>query len=46
MNHGDKTPSQYIIKKTDGCNYMFHEWKSGDYIIGGMNLILLCIKIS
>lgn len=30
---GDHTASHYIIKTIDGEQYMFFEWKSGDYII-------------
>jgi hypothetical protein len=29
----DHTASHYIIKTIDGTQYMFFEWKSGDYII-------------
>jgi hypothetical protein len=29
----DKTASQYTIKKINGIDYMFFEWKSGDYTI-------------
>lgn len=32
MHEGDKTASRYVIKDVDGTNYMFFEWKSGDYI--------------
>lgn len=28
----DKTASEYIIKDINGKQYMFFEWKSGDYI--------------
>lgn len=30
---GDKTASRYLIKKIKGAEYMFFEWKSGDYTI-------------
>ena len=30
---GDHTASHYIIKTIDGSQYMFFEWKSGDYTI-------------
>jgi bla regulator protein BlaR1 len=33
MHHGDKTASRYTIKEIDGHQYMFFEWKSGDYTI-------------
>jgi len=31
INPRDKTASKYLIKQIDGENYMFFEWKSGDY---------------
>ena len=31
----DKTNSEYTIKEIDGKNYMFFEWKSGDYSFRG-----------
>ena len=37
LNHNDKTASAYEIKKIDGKEYMFFEWKSGDYTFRGMN---------
>ena len=30
---GDHTASRYTIKEINGAQYMFFEWKSGDYII-------------
>lgn len=36
MHHGDKTASRYEIKTIDGREYMFFEWKSGDYTFRGM----------
>jgi len=30
---GDKTASRYLIKNIGGTNYLFFEWKSGDYIL-------------
>jgi len=30
---GDKTASRYEIKELDGAQYMFIQWKSGDYTI-------------
>ncbi len=35
LHHGDKTASAYTIKRIDGKEYMFFEWKSGDYIFRG-----------
>ncbi len=35
LHHGDKTASAYEIKKIDGKEYMFFEWKSGDYTFRG-----------
>ncbi|WMJ85536.1 M56 family metallopeptidase [Anaerocolumna sp. MB42-C2] len=36
IHHGDKTAGKYVIKEIDGSQYMFWEWKSGDYTIRGM----------
>lgn len=33
---GDKTAARYEIKKISGAEYMFFEWKSGDYTLRGM----------
>jgi bla regulator protein BlaR1 len=33
LHHGDKTASRYEIKKINGVEYLFFEWKSGDYVI-------------
>ncbi len=33
MHHGDKTASRYEIRNIGGQEYMFFEWKSGDYTI-------------
>ena len=33
IHHGDKTASRYELKKLGGKEYMFFEWKSGDYVI-------------
>ncbi|MCE5230464.1 M56 family metallopeptidase [bacterium] len=33
LHDGDKTASRYEIKQIDGYNYMFVEWKVGDYTI-------------
>ena len=35
MHHGDKTASAYGIKNIKGQQYMFFEWKSGDYVFRG-----------
>lgn len=32
-----KTASKYTIKKLDGTDYMFFEWKAGDYILRDMD---------
>ncbi len=37
LDHNDKTASAYEIKKIDGKEYMFFEWKSGDYTFRGQN---------
>ncbi len=33
MHAGDRTAARYEIKKIAGAEYMFFEWKSGDYTI-------------
>ena len=33
LHSGDHTASHYTIKTIDGKQYMFFEWKSGDYVI-------------
>ncbi len=35
MHGGDKTASRYELKKIKGRDYMFLEWKSGDYVLRG-----------
>lgn len=35
INEGNKTVSKCIIKKIEDETYMFYEWKTGDYTIGG-----------
>ena len=35
ISQSNKTASKYQIKKVDGEQYMFMEWKNGDYIFGG-----------
>ena len=33
INPGEKTAASYKIRNIDGTNYMFMEWKNGDYIL-------------
>jgi|GEM_PF-364551 len=33
LHPGDNTAARYTIKTIDGQQYMFFEWKSGDYVI-------------
>jgi bla regulator protein BlaR1 len=33
LHHGDKTASRYEIRKINGADYLFFEWKSGDYTL-------------
>ena len=35
LNKREKTASAYEIKIIDGVEYLFREWKTGDYIFGG-----------
>ena len=35
LNRREKTASAYEIKMIDGKEYLFREWKSGDYSFGG-----------
>ena len=35
LNKRSKTASAYFIKEIDGKEYLFREWKSGDYSFGG-----------
>lgn len=35
LNRREKTASAYEIKTIDGKEYLFREWKSGDYSFGG-----------
>lgn len=37
LHAGDITASKYTLKKIDGEDYMFLEWKSGDYIFWRLN---------
>lgn len=34
LNKREKTASAYFIKKIDGKEYLFKEWKNGDYVFG------------
>ncbi|MEG1751924.1 MAG: hypothetical protein RR140_03950 [Clostridia bacterium] len=36
LSKADSTASAYWIKKIDTKDYLFMEWKSGDYIFGNM----------
>jgi beta-lactamase regulating signal transducer with metallopeptidase domain len=40
----DDTASKYIIKEIDGSEYMFFEWKSGDYTIRYMKPFYYVLK--
>jgi bla regulator protein BlaR1 len=44
MHHGDRTASRYEIKKLGGAEYMFFEWKSGDYVFRGMKPFYYVLK--
>lgn len=35
IHDGDRTVSRFLIKEIDDVEYMFFEWKSGDYTIRG-----------
>ncbi len=35
FDHHEKTAGKYTIKEIDGINYMFWEWKNGDYVRSG-----------
>ena len=35
MNKREKTASAYEIVMIDGKEYLFREWKTGDYSFGG-----------
>lgn len=37
LHKDDLTASEYLIKEIDGTQYMFMEWKSGDYIFGRLD---------
>ena len=44
MHHGDRTASKYEIRKIDGAEYMFFEWKSGDYVFRGAKPFYYVLK--
>lgn len=35
LAHISKVAEQYILRRLKGCDYLFIEWKSGDYTFGG-----------
>ncbi|HAN04449.1 MAG TPA: hypothetical protein DCW72_05945 [Elusimicrobia bacterium] len=44
MHQGDKTASKYEIKKIGGAEYLFFEWKSGDYVFRGAKPFYYVLK--
>ncbi len=44
INQGEKTASAYVIEEIGGAQYMFCEWKSGDYTIRGMKPCYYVLK--
>ncbi len=34
FHRGDRTAADYYIKQMEGVDYLFVEWKSGDYVFG------------
>lgn len=44
MHSGDKTASKYEIKKIGGADYLFFEWKSGDYVFRGARPFYYVLK--
>jgi bla regulator protein BlaR1 len=44
INSNEKTASKYEIMNIKGSDYMFCEWKSGDYVLGGMQPQLYVLK--
>ena len=44
LHHGDHTASAYEIRKIGGAEYMFFEWKSGDYVFRGMKPFYYVLK--
>lgn len=44
INEQNQTNSAYTIKEIDGTNYMFYEWKSGDYSYRGQEPYLYVLE--
>jgi len=44
MHQGDQTASKYVIKEINGEEYLFFEWKSGDYSIRGQKPYYYVLK--
>jgi bla regulator protein BlaR1 len=44
MHQGDQTASKYVIKEINGEEYLFFEWKSGDYTIRGQKPYYYVLK--
>ncbi|OGR77102.1 MAG: hypothetical protein A2X32_07425 [Elusimicrobia bacterium GWC2_64_44] len=44
LHQGDKTASRYEIKKIGGADYLFFEWKSGDYVFRGAKPFYYVLK--
>ncbi|MEG0771744.1 M56 family metallopeptidase [Clostridium sp.] len=44
IHHGDTTASQYTIQEINGSQYMFMEWKSGDYTLRGQKPYYYVLK--
>ena len=44
INSQEKTASKYEIMDINGTTYMFFEWKSGDYVLRGMQPFYYVLK--
>ncbi len=44
IHQGDRTASKYEIRKIGGAQYLFFEWKSGDYIFRGKKPFYYVLK--
>jgi bla regulator protein BlaR1 len=44
VHYGDKTASHYSIVSMNGSEYMFFEWKSGDYVFRHMKPYYYVLK--
>jgi bla regulator protein BlaR1 len=44
LHSGDKTAARYSLRKIGGTEYMFLEWKSGDYVLRGMTPFYYVLK--